>query len=1210
MVKILIGLVTAVVVAAAGVFGFQFYMQQRVVHEVDAAFEQIRTAGGKVSHGKVAFDLWSRTVTIADIAGETATQPPLTVKIAGLTATGVGQPEAERFSAATIDATDVEITGTGMPGWRVSYKAPRIAIKDVSGPVSAPQPASSSATDMTRLVLERFASVAISSVTMPSMTGTIWTGATQVGSTDFTYTGVALAVIKNGNIAKIMIDRTAFTTSRQAAGNIEKLTGDVAAIALYDFDTAAIGVMLDPAKANDDKYYRISRLMTAANYSIAADNGGLNLRVEGMTADDIGWKPSRLTEAGRFSAATINTTDVEIGGTSAPDWRVSYKAPRLTIKDFSSPLNAPLASVAMSSVTLPSMTGTISTGAMQADNTDLTYTGVALGDIKNGNIAKITIDRTVFATSPQPDGKTEKLTGEIATIALYDFDIAAFGAMLDPAKANDDKYYRISRQMTAASCSIAADNSGLHLRIEGIIAADIGWKPSRDTEAARFSAATINATDLEIGGAGGRVSYKAPRLTITDFSGPVSAPLASVAMSSVTVPSMTGTISTGTAQAGSTDFTYTGVALGDIKNGNIAKITIDRTAFTSSVQVAGTTRKLTGEIAAIALYDFDIAAMFDSAKANDDKSYRISRQLTAASCSVTADDDGPHVRIEGMTAEDIGWKSSRPTEAGRFSAAAINATNVETGGTSALGWRVSYKAPQLTIKDFSAPVSAPLASVAMSSVTAPSITGTMSTDATQVGGNTDFTYTGVAVADIKNGNIAKITIDRTVFSTSVQPAGKTEKFTGDVATVALYDLDTAAISAMFDPATANEDKYYRLYRQMTAGSYSIAADSGGPRFRIEGMAADDIGWKPSRFKFAELAALVPQPGTTPNPAQMQQLLDKAAGLYESVRIGNAEMRGFTIDTPQGAFRLAAIRFNLENGKVGEFAIEGLDVTSPAGPVKIGRFAFKGFDVANMLRMSSQFATPGRVPSPDQFASMLRLLEGVEIKGVVAPYKNTGAQVNIDAASLNWGQFVGPIPSQVRAALKMSGPIDARDGGPFDVLAEAGMKSASISADLGAGWTEASRSFALEPVTFELSNVIAASARLSLANVPREVFSLDPQQALTAAAQIEAGSLELTLQDLGAVDLLVRQYARDRSLDTDKARRSLVEEIRADPSNANDPNLAAISRALAWSIENPHSKMTIKLTPKGKVPVMELVEAVKIDPSVALARFQVDASTER
>ena len=70
MVKILMGLAAVVVIAVGGFFGFEFYTQHRIAGEVEAAFEQIRAGGGKASHGKVSFDLKSRTLRIDDIATE------------------------------------------------------------------------------------------------------------------------------------------------------------------------------------------------------------------------------------------------------------------------------------------------------------------------------------------------------------------------------------------------------------------------------------------------------------------------------------------------------------------------------------------------------------------------------------------------------------------------------------------------------------------------------------------------------------------------------------------------------------------------------------------------------------------------------------------------------------------------------------------------------------------------------------------------------------------------------------------------------------------------------------------------------------------------------------------------------------------------------------------------------------------------------------
>ena len=73
------------------------------------------------------------------------------------------------------------------------------------------------------------------------------------------------------------------------------------------------------------------------------------------------------------------------------------------------------------------------------------------------------------------------------------------------------------------------------------------------------------------------------------------------------------------------------------------------------------------------------------------------------------------------------------------------------------------------------------------------------------------------------------------------------------------------------------------------------------------------------------------------------------------------------------------------------------------------------------------------------------------------------------------------------------------------------------------------------MTLEIGNVLTAAARLSVANVPREVFSVNPLQAAIMAAQIEAGPIELALRDTGGVDLAVAQYARTQNVSRDAAR---------------------------------------------------------------------------
>jgi hypothetical protein len=179
------------------------------------------------------------------------------------------------------------------------------------------------------------------------------------------------------------------------------------------------------------------------------------------------------------------------------------------------------------------------------------------------------------------------------------------------------------------------------------------------------------------------------------------------------------------------------------------------------------------------------------------------------------------------------------------------------------------------------------------------------------------------------------------------------------------------------------------------------------------------------------------------------------------------------------------------------------------------------------------------------------------------------------------------------------------------LVAAGMDTATIDFDLGAAWTEAPRTFVLEPVTIEVGGLLKASARLSLANVPRGVFTPDPLRAMAMAAQIEAGTIEIVLRDIGSVDLAVGQFARTQNVTPDAARRVIVQSIRADGATVmSNPDAMAVIEALVRFVETPLTTLTLKLTPRGKVPAMQLIQALKTDPLVALAQFQVEVSTTR
>ena len=149
--------------------------------------------------------------------------------------------------------------------------------------------------------------------------------------------------------------------------------------------------------------------------------------------------------------------------------------------------------------------------------------------------------------------------------------------------------------------------------------------------------------------------------------------------------------------------------------------------------------------------------------------------------------------------------------------------------------------------------------------------------------------------------------------------------TGEIANLASRDFDADAAAAILDPQKANDDRYYRVYGKTSAGPYTVTS-AQGLRMRIDEMTIDDVGVRPSRLQLPALLAMIPAAGT--------RIADAGAGARADRQDGRRSTRASGSEPPRcAAFRSKhrkarssspAIRFNLENGKIGEFAIEGLD----------------------------------------------------------------------------------------------------------------------------------------------------------------------------------------------------------------------------------------------------------------------------------------------
>jgi hypothetical protein len=597
------------------------------------------------------------------------------------------------------------------------------------------------------------------------------------------------------------------------------------------------------------------------------------------------------------------------------------------------------------------------------------------------------------------------------------------------------------------------------------------------------------------------------------------------------------------------------------------------------------------------------------------------RTITIADIAAeTATQPPTTVKIANLTASGL----SQP-EQGRVAADLLEASDIEVSFTLASGGtqlQYTYKLPKLTALDCSAPAQAEqlpagastidlyrfgldqFTRLAASSVTIPNLSvGVKLNSAMLTGG--DLGYSGITVEDIKDGKIASAKVEKGAIAYNMQMGGKNDGFGGTFTNLVVHDFDARAVAAVLDPQKGNDDQSYRMYRQVSIDGYDITS-APGLHMRFDHVAVDDVAVRPSRLQLPALIAALPPAGTTPTPAQARETMEKLATIYEGLHLGNFAVSGITVDTPQGPVKLAAAHFSMDNGK-SDFGIEGLDAQTPHGPLRAGHFALKSIDFSKLMHLSAAMQ-PGQKPPPELALALFQIVQGAEVKDLVAPTKEANKPVTIDNLNIDWGQFVGSIPTQVHLSTRMAMPISAGDPKLQPLLA-AGIQSAKIDTDIGAGWTEASGAITLQPATLEIAGLAKAQAHLSLTNVPRALFA-NPQQAATAAAEIDTGAIEFTLHDLGGVDLLVSQYARSQNLSRDAARNALLDAIKtngAQVAGAN-PDAAAAVAAIGQFVQTPQQTLVIKLTPIGKLPAVQLFQLLKSDPMAALAQFKIEAST--
>jgi hypothetical protein len=294
--KIFAGFLLAVIVGLTAIyFGLPLWANHRAQTEVDAAFSSFQAAMGDARHGKVTYDVWKRTLTIADVTIGADGADTLALKYGLITAKGVRASSANRMEADRIELNDFRLRGLHLVsgGPNATYSAPKIVIENYSGPTTLERsPTAAVGARGILTLLKALAATKVQSISIPTLSATSSSPSTAEGPgrniAEYGFTNLRAIDCNDGRLGNVTIDHAIVTGSVADVGDysveIEKLSAS-------DIDTTAFIPIVDTSKQKDDGYRTIYRTLSSGPYRISF-NKMANVRLESTSLENFALRPS------------------------------------------------------------------------------------------------------------------------------------------------------------------------------------------------------------------------------------------------------------------------------------------------------------------------------------------------------------------------------------------------------------------------------------------------------------------------------------------------------------------------------------------------------------------------------------------------------------------------------------------------------------------------------------------------------------------------------------------------------------------------------------------------------------------------------------------------------------------------------------------------------------------------------------------------------
>ncbi|MDF2996180.1 MAG: hypothetical protein K0R27_1817 [Xanthobacteraceae bacterium] len=295
--KFAIVVLVLMAVAVGGYLGAGAYAQHEAERHVATLFQDIEASGLKARHAKVEFDLFSRTLTVSDIALDYE-DGVSTATIGRITAIDVGQLGMDRVKANRVEIAEFAYDGPIMAGAGIdgSYKIPVLVVEQFEGPTRI----ATTEGGPGRMARAFILGASAKRITMPSLATTYTVGSGEGAiKTEYSYGATVMEELAAGKVARATSEPSKYSTSgpntRTGGGTIGKVTGES-----LDF-AASMGVFnLGTERAETFQHLFGKLTVDGMTESYSDGSGG---RLGTISASNFAVRPSTLRIEEFLSAA-------------------------------------------------------------------------------------------------------------------------------------------------------------------------------------------------------------------------------------------------------------------------------------------------------------------------------------------------------------------------------------------------------------------------------------------------------------------------------------------------------------------------------------------------------------------------------------------------------------------------------------------------------------------------------------------------------------------------------------------------------------------------------------------------------------------------------------------------------------------------------------------------------------------------------------------